>query len=81
MGKLTNNAVYWVMLETMPWAVHWAVSRAVYGAAYPVVRDAVDEAVRVAVIRTVGGAVEETGNADVNHPALSDFLLEAKVEA
>ncbi len=64
--KVVEESVWGAMGGAVSGAVVWAVRRAVYGAVHWAVKGAVKGAVRVAVY------------GDPHHPALQDFLREAR---
>jgi hypothetical protein len=72
--KSQNDAVYRAVNNAVYWNVHGAVNRAVYWA----VNEAGNRAVVRATNGDVSGAVWGDVGQDPDHPALQDFLGEAR---
>ncbi len=71
--KRGNEAV-WGIVDR---ATYWALRGAMWDAVDRAMADAASDAVYRAVPRAMGGAVYEAVN-DSSHPALQDFLREAR---
>lgn len=73
-NQAVHGAVYGAVAAALHYAVYGAVNEPVYWAVYTAVDDAAGRFVNWAAHRAVYDAVD----ADPDHPALQDFLLEMR---